>query len=186
MKKEDIIFYEYQRLKRQYLSIILIPVNLIFLYLTITQLWFGEQWGNYPKSDLPLVIDMPHNMNVPLILITIFFNLFTVNTLWINMTTIVDKIGIHIHVRLCPFFVKSKSYSWNNISKARIRKSLPICEFGVCGIRLGIKSVSYNMSGTNALQLVLRNNKRVVIGTQKKEELWEILQKFENQKKSKE
>jgi hypothetical protein len=174
MKKEDIIFYEYQRLQNKWLTLSLIPINLIFFYLTISQLLLNPHWENNLLMKAIFVI-----LNIILILLS-------VNTLWINMITVINKEGILVHVKLCPFYTKCKSYSWDDISRAYVRRYLPFWEYGGYGIKFGRKGVAYNMSGNIGMQLVLQNNKRVLIGTQKCQELLIALRDIENQKKSKE
>ena len=121
-----------------------------------------------------------------LVIITIITILLSINTLWINIITIIDKVGIHIQLRLCPFYTKCKSYSWDDISKAYIRRYLPIWEFGGWGIRFGFNSITYNMSGNIGLQLVMQNNKKILIGTKKKDKLSETLRKLGKSEDSKE
>ena len=195
MKKEDIIFYERQYFSRWFLLLTLIPINLIFVVGCIVQIGFGKPWGNNPASDTGLIIVM-----VSMLLFTIFM-------LSINMKTIVDCDGIHIRIWLFPFYFHSKSFFWEDISEAYIRKYKPIREYGGWGIRVGLnntgfsfiriksinlgnrlnlrKSSAYNMSGNIGLQLVLANGKKVLIGTNNQNELSETLQKLGKSDKKK-
>ena len=184
MKKEDIIFYERQYLSRWFLLLTLIPINLIFVAGCIVQIGFGKFW-------------MP---DVSLIILTATMLLFTTYMFYFNMKTVVDCDGIHIRIWLFPFCSHSKSFFWGDISEAYIRKYKPILEYGGWGIRVGFnntgfsliriksinlgnswnfkKSSAYNMSGNIGLQLILANGKKVLIGTNKPEELSETLKKL--------
>ena len=186
--QDNIIFFETQRFNKIFLLLILIPINAINIAGCIVQIGFGKPWGNNPMSDTGLIISM------------VIILLLTAYMLYFNMKTIVDCDGIHIRIWLFPFYSHSKSFFWEDILEAYIRKYKPILEYGGWGIRLGLnntgfslirikpmnfgnrlnfrKSSAYNMSGNIGLQLVLANGIRVLIGTNSPEELSETLQKL--------
>jgi hypothetical protein len=62
--------------------------------------------------------------------------------------------------------------------KCYVRKYKPLAEFGGWGLRFGVSGKAYNISGNKGLQLELTNNKKLLIGTQKPEELSEALNKI--------
>ena len=186
MKNDKTTFYEFQRLKRWLLALILAPINLIFIIGCVAQTGFGKSWGSNPMSDTGLII------------ITILTLLFTINMFFICMKTTIDRDGVHIHMWICPFYGVSKSFLWKDISESYIRKYSPIREYGGWGIRsggvgnfglrlklvrmkgfnIGHDNIAYNMSGNIGLQLVLTNGKKVLIGTNISNELTEALQKI--------
>ena len=160
MKKEDIIFYERQYLKRSLLLLIFIPTIILCI--------------------IPFVIDKSFEDDFVVLGISIsVVLLFAVYAFYINMKTIIDCNGIHIRMWLFPFYTYSKSFFWEDISEAYIRKYNPVLEYGGWGLRGG----AYNMSGNIGLQLILTKKgkmlkKQVLIGTNKPEELSETLQKL--------
>jgi len=163
MKKKDAVFDETQRLKRWFLLLLLIPVNLIFIAGCVVQIGLSKPWGDNPMSDVGLIIT------------TILFLLFTANMLFISMQTFVDKEGVSVSVWLFPFYRQTKSFLWDDISEVYITKYRPISDYGGWGIRLGFNGTAYNMSGNIALVLLFKNGKKILIGTNNPDELSEVL-----------
>ena len=98
----------------------------------------------------------------------------------LNLETEISKEGISI--RFFPFHLKKKFFSWDEIAKAEVREYSPLLEYGGWGIRRGKSGVAYNVKGNMGLQLVLKSGKKILIGTQKTEELKQILVERENKK----
>lgn len=98
----------------------------------------------------------------------------------LNLETEISQEGIS--VRFFPFHLKKKFFAWDEIAKAEVREYSPLLEYGGWGIRRGKSGRAYNVKGKMGLQLVLKNGKKVLIGTQKAEELKQILAERENKK----
>lgn len=98
----------------------------------------------------------------------------------LNLETEISQEGIS--VRFFPFHLKKKFFAWDEIAKAEVREYSPLLEYGGWGIRRGRSGRAYNVKGKMGLQLVLKNGKKVLIGTQKAEELKQILAERENKK----
>jgi len=133
--------------------------------------------------------------NVSIILFTVSMIIFIINLFFYHMHTIVDKEGVHINISLLPFYKRTRSFFWEDISEAYIRTYNSIKEYGGWGIRTGMfnfggtnfkiirfshkkRGDAYNISGATGLQLVLQNGKKVLIGTNNPGELSEILSKL--------
>jgi len=166
MKNDEVLFFEYQRLSRIFLLVIFVPANMLFLFGCYTQLIRGIPWGNNPAPDAVLII------------ITAFMILLSVNMLKMNLKTVVNSEGVQIRLWIFPFYIKTKTFLWEEMSRVYIRKYRPMWEYGGWGYRTWIGGTAYNMSGNIGLQLVLRNKEKVLIGTNKHEELFEVLQKL--------
>lgn len=69
-------------------------------------------------------------------------------------------------------------FPWENISKLYIRSYDPIREYGGRGVRVGLSGRALNVSGEAGLQLVLKDNSRLLIGTANPDELAELLTKL--------
>ena len=187
MIQDDITFYEHQRLKKWFTILLFVPVGIIFIIMCSAQ------------TRLFSILDH-FTITKELIIATIVMLLFMINTLWINMKTTIDKNGIHIRIQLCPFYIKSKSFLWEDISDTTIVKYNPIMDYGGWGIRmgagiqdinyrkirfpymrgisLGFNSVSYSISGNTGIQFLLQNKKMILIGTNKPEEMSEVIMKL--------
>jgi len=98
----------------------------------------------------------------------------------LNLETEISQEGIS--VRFFPFHLKKKFFAWDEIAKAEVREYSPLLEYGGWGIRRGRSGIAYNVKGKMGLQLVLKNGKKILIGTQKAEELKQILVERENKK----
>ncbi|VXC14281.1 MULTISPECIES: hypothetical protein [Chryseobacterium] len=109
---------------------------------------------------------------IPILVIILF--------LVIRLETKIDGQGIS--VRFFPFQITFRYYPWRNIKKAYVRKYSPLTEYGGWGMRQGLfgKGKAYNVKGNKGLQIILNDEKKVLIGTQKQNELKQYL---ENSKK---
>ncbi|MEP1093547.1 MAG: hypothetical protein ABJG78_00460 [Cyclobacteriaceae bacterium] len=73
-----------------------------------------------------------------------------------------------IYYRFPPFVSKEKFYSKDDVQQMQVRKYRPILEYGGYGYRRRFRSGrAMNITGNMGLQLVLKNGKKVLIGTQK-------------------
>lgn len=88
------------------------------------------------------------------------------------LETVLDDSGIHIRF----FPVLKKTWSWSELSRAEI---INYGFVGGWGIRLWTSyGTVYNIRGDEGLAIELKNGKKRLIGTQKKEELKQILDKL--------
>ena len=92
-----------------------------------------------------------------------------------KLETSIDINGIS--VRFFPFHLKKKHFNWDQLESCSIRTYKPVIEYGGWGIRKTFsgKGTAYNVKGKVGLQLVFKNGDRLLIGTQKAEELNEVL-----------
>lgn len=79
----------------------------------------------------------------------------------------------HIYIKISPII--SKKISFNDVQTWEIRTYRPILEYGGWGIRFGRKGTAYNVKGNQGLQLTLNSGKRILIGTQRQDDLKRIL-----------
>ncbi len=85
-----------------------------------------------------------------------------------RMRTVVE--GDVIRVRLFPLL--NTQIRIADVAEAKARKYSPIGEYGGWGIRRGWSSGwAYNMRGDEGVQLVLRDGKKILIGSQRAGEL---------------
>ena len=74
-----------------------------------------------------------------------------------------------IYVRLTPF--PFRRIPFEEISSATVRRYRPLVEYGGYGIRYGLSGMAYNADGVWGVQLVLANGKKILIGSQRSEDL---------------
>jgi hypothetical protein len=97
----------------------------------------------------------------------------------LKLKTKLDEFGIHY--QFVPFHLKPKLISWTDIKTCTIRQYDPISEFGGWGIRSSFKKnigKAYTTKGTIGLQVDLKNGKKILFGTQKREHLQRALDTY--------
>lgn len=159
----DILFYEKQQFRQWWIMLIMVGTSSVFVAGIIKQLIRGQQFGNKPMSNTDLIV-----ATAVLFLLNIF--IFS-----IRLETVIKPDGIY--VRFFPFIIKYKHFSWSTLTKSYVRQYSPIAEYGGWGLRLGLfgKGQAYNVSGDKGLQLEFTNGKKLLIGTNKPEELNTVL-----------
>ena len=169
------VFKEEQRFTQTWLIIIfIIAIGVPFLlgvYGIIQQIIYKTPLGQRPMSDVGLII------------FTISMFLLTLLIFLIKLTTKIDEKGIQY--QFYPFHFSMKKISWNEISKVGVRTYLPISEFGGWGLRGGFffnkgKEKAINISGNIGIQLILKNGKKLLIGTQKESEAKNVLETYKS------
>jgi len=81
-----------------------------------------------------------------------------------------------LYVRYFPFHIHFKRFGREELSEYYARAYRPIWEYGGWGIRCGFgKGKAYNVSGNKGVQLVFKSGKRLLIGSQRAEELEEAI-----------
>jgi hypothetical protein len=162
----EVLFSERQKFKQWWLWLILFGINGLFLFGVFKQVFGEQQFGNKPMSNTGLL-----TATVLTILLTLLFINF-------RLDTQIKKDGIY--VRFFPFHIKFKHYAWDSLTKSYVRQYSAITEHGGWGLRLGLfgKRTAYNVSGSKGLQLEFKTNKKLLIGTNKADELTKALNKI--------
>jgi hypothetical protein len=158
--KENSVFYEKQRFRQWWLWLIII----FAIGFTVYNYIENKQYFSSGELIASFAVT------------AIVFILFFI----IKLETKIDELGIR--VRLFPFHLQFKYFPWKTIQKTYIREYSPIGEYGGWGLRMGLfgKGKAYNISGNIGLQLVFKDNKKLLIGTQKSEEIRVFLEKLHN------
>jgi len=162
----EILFRERQKFRQWWLWLILLGINGLFLFGVFRQIIGGQKFGDKPLSDTELII-----ATIFAIILTLLFTSF-------RLETIIKNDGNY--VRFFPMHLKFKHYSWERLTKSYIRQYSAISEYGGWGLRFGIfgKGTAYNVSGNSGLQLEFIDNKKLLIGTNKPDELTEALDRI--------
>jgi len=92
---------------------------------------------------------------------------------FLRLITEVRDDGVHLH-----FFLlwKKRVILFHEIRSAQARTYRPLMEYGGWGIRWGLSGQAYNVSGNQGVQLELAGGKRLLIGSQRPEELESAIQ----------
>jgi hypothetical protein len=87
--------------------------------------------------------------------------------LFLELHVTVGEAGVQI--RMLP--LANRTITPAQIAHWEARTYRPIREYGGWGVRFGPRGRAYNVSGTRGVELTLDNGKRVLIGSQRSEEL---------------
>jgi hypothetical protein len=92
-----------------------------------------------------------------------------------KLTTKINDQGVSI--QFFPFHLKPIIYKWEEIEQLQIKEYNPIGEFGGWGIRFGWgKTKAFTTRGRVGLFITLKQGKKLMIGTQKRNELHKALE----------
>ena len=150
-------FKEEQKFTQWWVWLILIGIALIPVYRIYKQNFQGEVSGDKPMSNLGLIA------------FVIFMLLFLLLFLLFKLTTEINTKEIKIQF----FPLVNKVVEWKDVKSAQV---LNYGFVGGWGIRLFTKyGTVYNIKGNKGLALELKNGKKLLVGTQKMEELYEIV-----------
>jgi len=93
---------------------------------------------------------------------------------FMKLNTHIDSTGIS--VKFFVIFQSKNEWKWGEIQRAYVREYKPLLEYGGWGVRYSWRNGrAYNVKGKTGLQLELKNGKKILIGTQQKDELNRIL-----------
>ena len=170
--EEEVLFEETQRFTQKWIWILLIAIVVFVSGPTIVgfvkQLFLGQPFGNKPMSNSGVVILTIFNIIIPAIPIYLFA--------YMKLETVIKKEGIY--VRFFPFVMKDKFYGWNDLNQCYVRQYHPVGEFGGWGMKGFGKNRALNVSGNMGIQLETKDGYRMLIGTNKPQEVEEVLRKL--------
>ncbi len=161
------IFKEEQRFTQLWLHILLVVSFIVPIVLVVNE--YVKRENKDTEASLGLIVVM-------LSILLVYGFVFS-----LKLKTKIDELGIHF--RFVPFHFKIRTISWSAIEKAYIRNYEPISEYGGWGMKGGKlwnkdKGLAYNVKGDIGLQLELKSGKKILIGTQKQEEMKRVLQTY--------
>lgn len=164
--EDDTLFSETQRFKQWWLWALLAGINAMLIFGIIKQVIFGHPFGSKPASDTELLVITGLLFGITYLFITL------------RLETRIKKDGIYY--RFVPFHGPFRFLSWDNQKECYVRKYSPILEYGGWGLRLGMygKGTAFNVSGNMGLQLKLSNNKKILLGTRRPDEITLLLRKI--------
>jgi hypothetical protein len=158
------LFEEEQRFDQWWLRWPMIGLDLgcagIFGWGLVQQLVFRQPWGDRPMSDAGLIVS-----SLFMVLVISFSTLLVLS---MRLTVRVVRAGLQ--VRFFPF--RSKTIPWNEISSWEACVYRPILEYGGWGMRYSFgHGWCYNVKGNRGVRLVLTSGRKLLIGSQKAEEM---------------
>lgn len=155
--KSGLLFYEKQQFRQWWLWLLLAVINIIVLY---------------PLILNSGTVEMPALAGETILLLVTFW-------LWrLALVTKIDRKGIY--VKFESFHRDFKFYDWESIDYCEIKKYNPIMDYGGWGIRIG----AYNVSGNTGLLIYFKDGTKLMLGTNKEDELFTALSQIESKNPS--
>ncbi len=91
----------------------------------------------------------------------------------LSLRTRMDEEGVHFKMKL--FHWRERTIPWDEIEQIHVREYSPVREYGGWGIKYGRSGWAYNVRGSHGIQILKKNGKRILIGTQRPEEVADYL-----------
>lgn len=154
-----ILFKETQKFRQWWLWLILAYVLCDALWITIKGINTDKHY-TFEHTGLPLL----------LLILPVALFLFILS---IKLETEIKDDGIY--ARFFPIHKHYRYYPWTEIEKVYIRHYNPIMEYGGWGLRGFGKNRALNVSGNQGLQLMMKDGRKLLIGTRKPEYVNQLL-----------
>lgn len=162
---ERVYFEEEQRFRQVWVRVLFITAGVlplgVAIWALVQQLGYGVTFGKNALS------------NGGLVTFATLFILLSVGLTWLifscKLRTLVRADGLF--VRFSPFHRKDKQLGPERLLRWAVRDYRPLREYGGWGIRYGTAGKAYNVSGHRGVQLEYSNGERVLIGSDRAEEL---------------
>jgi hypothetical protein len=157
------IYREVQQFRQAWIWVIVSALAGLVWYAAMMQLLLHRPFGGVPMPIILLVIDwFIFGIGLPALF---YFS---------QLVTEVCDDGIYI--RFFPFHKTSHRIAFTEVKQFELRTYHSFREYGGHGIRYGSKGKAYTVSGDRGIQIELLNGKRLLIGSQRAEELWQAIQ----------
>lgn len=157
-----VIFRERQRFKQVWLWVVILGVSGIFWAGFVYQVILGGQYGNRPAPDVMLTI-MTGLVGVGL---PLFFY---------KMSLVTEVVPGQLRAQFWPFHLKPITIMLHELRSYEKVIYNPIREYGGWGIRGSMKGNAYNVYGNEGVKLHFYNQKPLLIGSQRANELFDAI-----------
>ena len=156
MSNTKTFFHETQRFNKWWVWGLLVLIAASFA-VSLYKNWNGWQTLGTARFIVPFIVIILVNA---LILLS-------------KLETMIKQDGIY--VKFFPFHLSFKRYEWQKQKEVYVRKYHPLSEYGGWGVRWGIAGKTFNISGKWGIQLVSKEGQRLLVGTQKAEDVRKVL-----------
>jgi len=161
------IFLETQKFNQWWLILILIVIGLVGPVIIISDWQSISEQGS--ESRIIGIIAIA----VELLVVGLI--------LYISLKTRIDEVGVHY--MFFPLHWKFRLIPWAEIQNCHVRKYKPILEYGGWGMKLGLMKKhgrSITVKGDMGIQLELKTGKKILIGTQKSDQVERTLATYKH------
>ena len=172
----DVHFSEEQSFRQRWLWVLLAGSLLLvlglFAYGMVEQLLLGRPWGNRPMPAWALLL-----VGTLSILLSTGITYLFLRLRLITQVRDTERFEVASHrVRddglLLHFYpLRRRLIPWSKILECKARTYRPVREYGGWGIRFSRAGIAYNVSGNQGVQLQLRDDRPLLVGSQRAEQL---------------
>jgi hypothetical protein len=158
MQAQDGLYFEEVQKNRQWWlwAVVLAPCAVIG-YGAVRQLVFGQPWGDRPLSDAGLG------------LLCVFLAAVLV---WLYKMSLLTQVSAEALTVQFKWLWRPRLIPLSTVHSYRVVTYRPLADYGGWGIRYGFKGgKAYTSSGTRGVQLEFEDGERLLIGSQRPEEL---------------
>jgi hypothetical protein len=161
------VFIETQRFNQWWFRLIILLVATTSIPIIVMS------YSNVQSEPIPFWISLIAGIATLIVVLSMGF--------LIKLETKIDELGIHYG--FWPFYSKLKLISWSDIKECTVIKYNPLNDYGGWGYKTGIfsnKGSAMNVRGNIGIQIVFKSGKRLLIGTQKKENAEKVIETYAN------
>jgi len=164
-RTREVLFSEEQRMRQIWIWLLVGMVAVISWVAFVQQIMFDDPFGTRPAPNF---------------IVWLILAIFGIGLPWLmyslKLTTRLERSRLVIRFR--PLL--TREFPLEEITSCEARTYRPLREFGGWGIRFSPKyGRAYNMSGNRGVQLHLSNDRRVLIGSQRADELARLIKQQE-------
>ena len=161
-KMNNTSFSETQRFRQTWIWIVMLGINAVVVAAGL--------YAFFMESSSQNKIVALGGIFIPVWLVVFF--------LIMRLETAIDAMGISY--RFFPVHSRTKRILWDDVAEVYVRKYSPIREYGGWGIRNGWGKTgrAFNVRGNMGLQLVFKDGKKLLIGTQRPDEITNLLKQL--------
>lgn len=158
-QRSDLLYREVQRARMWWAWLAMILLPLLAWWAFVQQVLRGEPWGDDPAPDLAVwVLFVVFGLGFPALFL-------------FGLRLVTEVTARELRVRLVPFNFGWVRFPVDEIERFEARQYRPIREYLGWGIRWGPSGRAYNLNGDRGVQLILNSGRRVLIGSERAEEL---------------
>jgi hypothetical protein len=160
---QNALFREVQRFRAVWIWCIVLLISGMMWVAAVQQIGFQKSFGENPMTDSMLwVFWLLFGIGLPVLF------------LFCNLTSEVREDGLYI--RFTPFHRSFHKIGFDDLEQFKAVIYRPIKDYGGWGIRYGSKGKAYNVSGSRGVLLTMKNGKRLLLGSQRPDELCQWIQ----------
>jgi hypothetical protein len=94
------------------------------------------------------------------------------------LETEINKDGVYVQFR--PFMIKRRQIPWTDIEDVEVKMFDAMADYGGAGIKYGRNGLGYIISGQFGLEIRTKDDNRILIGTNKREEIARLIKTFKH------